>query len=473
MEIKIGKRDVLWSYFSQFFNIASGFITLPLVLRMLTTEEIALNYLMMTVSSLVALMDFGFTPQIGRLVSYIFSGAQSLKREGINECANGPINYSLLGSLINITKKIFWKLSIAVLLFMLTFGTIYIYNVTNGFSTVDNSLIIWGIFSVSQAFNIYYKYYDTLLTGRGLIEESRKTMLASRISYIVLAYLLLFCNFGLLGLCIANFISPFIQRYLSYRYFYDKDLLSKIKDTHSTGEEQSHLFDVIWYNAKKLGINFIGGYCITKFGLFISGIYLSSTDIASYGLLTQLVTIIVGISTTLYNTMQPQIISYRINGNKEKTMGLFSFTMLCFYSIFIILGLMLLSCGPVVLSLIRSNAVLPSSITIIVYLIIILLENNHSLFATFITTGNKIPFVKAGLISGFFIWLGDCLILNFTGAGVIGLILVQGFVQLCYSNWRWPKWVLNEYNISYLKFLTLGVIQVKEESKVLVNKFRM
>lgn len=126
MEIKIGKRDVLWSYFSQFFNIASGFITLPLVLRMLTTEEIALNYLMMTVSSLVALMDFGFTPQIGRLVSYIFSGAQSLKREGINECANGPINYSLLGSLINITKKIFWKLSIAVLLFMLTFGTIYI-----------------------------------------------------------------------------------------------------------------------------------------------------------------------------------------------------------------------------------------------------------------------------------------------------------------------------------------------------------
>lgn len=92
MEIKIGKRDVLWSYFSQFFNIASGFITLPLVLRMLTTEEIALNYLMMTVSSLVALMDFGFTPQIGRLVSYIFSGAQSLKREGINECANGPIN---------------------------------------------------------------------------------------------------------------------------------------------------------------------------------------------------------------------------------------------------------------------------------------------------------------------------------------------------------------------------------------------
>ena len=69
--IDISKGDIIWSYVSQFFNIASGLITLPLILHLLSTEEIAMNYLMLTVTTLVTLMDFGFTPQISRQVSYI------------------------------------------------------------------------------------------------------------------------------------------------------------------------------------------------------------------------------------------------------------------------------------------------------------------------------------------------------------------------------------------------------------------
>lgn len=93
MIIEISKKDILWSYIAKFFQVSSGVIILPLVLRLLTAEEIGMNYLMLTVSSIVALLDFGFGPQFGRNFTYVNSGAQSILREGVCKDVNGTINY--------------------------------------------------------------------------------------------------------------------------------------------------------------------------------------------------------------------------------------------------------------------------------------------------------------------------------------------------------------------------------------------
>ncbi len=84
MSIKVSKSDVIWSYIAQFFSLGSGLITLPLVLHLLSTEEIAMNYLMMTVAAMVVMVDFGFSPQFGRNFTYVFSGAQRLEKEGLS-----------------------------------------------------------------------------------------------------------------------------------------------------------------------------------------------------------------------------------------------------------------------------------------------------------------------------------------------------------------------------------------------------
>lgn len=58
--IKVSRQDIIWGYFAQFFSIASGIIILPMVLRMLSAEEVGMNYLMLSVGQLVTLVDFGF-----------------------------------------------------------------------------------------------------------------------------------------------------------------------------------------------------------------------------------------------------------------------------------------------------------------------------------------------------------------------------------------------------------------------------
>jgi hypothetical protein len=132
--INITKKDVAWSYVAKFFQIGTGFITLPLVLHLLTPEEVGMNYLMMTISSIIGLLDFGFSPQFGRNFTYVNSGARRLLKEGVEYSDNKSIDYHLLSILLKTARTVYQRLSIFSVALMLTAGTGYIYYVTKGFT---------------------------------------------------------------------------------------------------------------------------------------------------------------------------------------------------------------------------------------------------------------------------------------------------------------------------------------------------
>jgi len=462
MNITLSKKDIAWGYFAQFFSMAAGILVLPVILRRLTSEEIGMNYLMLTVGSMVSLFDFGFAPQFGRNISYIFSGAQILLKEGIelNEGEKKDVNYRLLATMINTAKYIYQIISFIVLAVMLTFGTLYIYKVTNGFSNVHNSLIIWIVYSISTFFNVYFTYYTSLLSGQGKIMETKKAMVYSKITYIILVLILLFSGVGLLGVCIANLISPFVNRYLSHNYFFTKELKSKINIFSVSKKEELELFSIIWYNSKKLGMVFIGSYAITRFGMFLVGLYLPLSVVSSYGLMMQLVGIIFTISGTLFTIFQPKLSALKVTNNKAELLKSFSFSMGISYLLFVLGAAFLLFIVPPLLALMKSNAVLPATSIVLLYLIVMLLENNHSLFATVIVIGNSVPFMWVSLITGGLIAIGSYFSLAFTSTGLLGLVLVQGLVQLAYNNWKWPYVVCREFKINFFEFIYLSMMEV-------------
>ncbi len=459
--MNLSKKDIFWGYFAQFFNLGAGIIILPAILHILSPEEVGLNYLMLTVSSLVALFDFGFAPQFGRNITYVLNGAQSLQKEGID----GPlltekkaeINYHLLANMIQTAKSVYRRLAFIVLFFMLTFGLWYIYEVTNGFHTIDNVIIVWVIFSFSIYFNIYYTYYASLLTGSAKIKEAQEAVVYSKIVYILLILILLKLHAGLFGVVIANLVSPFVNRYLSYYWFFTKDYNEKLKGYSITTKEEYDLFLVIWHNAKKLGLVFIGSYSINKLSLFLAGLFLPLSLIGSYGLMIQLLAVVNTLAGTLFGINQPIFASLRVKNETELFLKKFSFNMNVYYLLFMLGSTFLLLFGSPVLELIHSKTVLPPAGIMILYVFILLLEGNHSSFATIIVINNNVPFVKASLISGGLIALGSYLSLAYTSTGILGLILVQGIVQLGYNNWKWPYCVCSNFNISFFRFLILGM----------------
>lgn len=455
-QIRTKKQDVVWSFIAQFFALGTGLITLPLVLRLLTAEEIGMNYLMMSVSSIVALLDFGFSAQFGRNITYVFAGSPELRKEGVVP-STGEINYNLLSNMIGVARRVYVIMATVTLVLMLSGGTAYIHHVTDGFTNVRNSLAIWIVYSISVFFNVYYGYLSSLLSGRGLIKDSKVATIVSRIAQIIMTVVFLLIGWGLMGVVISNFVSTFLYRLMAIRYFYDKEMKSCLAGACPTMAEQKKLFNIIWFNAKKLGLVFLGAYVVNKFGMFIAGFFLSLADIASYGLMLQFIGIINSLSSIFYQSCAPMFNSLRSEGKSQELLEKFSFSMAVYYVLFILGCASFIILGPWLFELLRSNAILPPSYVIIVYCVVLLLENNHSNFSTFIVTGNKIPFVESSLIIGAAISLGSFLVLKYTALGILGLVLVQGIVQLCYANWKWPYEVCREFHISFFRFLAIGM----------------
>ena len=458
--INITKKDIIWSYIAKFFQIGSGFITLPLILRMLTPEEVGMNYLMLTISSMVALLDFGFGPQFGRNFTYVNSGAKRLLKEGIEYNNNGVIDYHLLSVLLKTAKYVYQRLSLVSLFIMLTLGTAYIYHITNGFVNVENSLIIWILFSISTYFSIYFSFYNSLLTGSGKVAEANIGTILAKGTYLIVVTILLLIGMGLIGTVIATFASLLTLIFYSHKIYYTPQIKSNIV-RNIDKREIKETYDILWYNAKKLGINFLGSFAINKSAMFIVGFYLPLSVVGSYGLMIQFGTLLIGIAQTLFSAYIPLFNNLRVTNDKTKIKQLICFTTLVYLIIMVLGSITIIFIAPSILNFLHSTTKLPTITIMFIYFISLTLEGNHSNFATLIVANNQIPFVKSCLLSGTFILLFTILILQFTNLQILGIVMVQSLVQLSYNNWRWPLWIMQEFNIQIKDIFTSGFLYFK------------
>lgn len=426
---------------------------------------------MLNIGSLVNLFDFGFSSQFSKNFSYVFSGAQELLPDGLSPDVSEKINYKLLKTLISTSARVYRFISTISLIVMLTAGTLYIKKFTGNFTLVNNSLIIWITYSISVFFNIYYLYLDPLVRGKGLIKRSQQAIIVSRAFYLLINFILLFFNFGLFSVVIANLVSPFISRFILLITFYTKEIKTELKKVSFSKEDKKKCFNIIWYNAKRMGINSLGSFAIQKSGVFFSGLFLQPAQIAMFGLLQQLSGIVNNLSTTLFKIFNPKIASDCVKNDTKSLIKDFSVTLGVFYLIYVFLSSCVAFAGPFGLRLIHSNAKLPALSFMLIFFIVQFLEQNHSTYATVIALHNYIPFVIPSLIAGGFIISGLYLTLSFTNLGIWSLILVPGIVQLAYANWKWPLYVCKNYlHMSIIKFTLLSVKEAFSYGKRTVLK---
>lgn len=464
-EIKLDKKDIIWSYLAQFLSMGVGVITLPFILNKLSAEEIGVNYILITIGSIIALVDLGFAPQFARNFTYVFSGAQELKKIGIGK-TDSEVNYELLAYLLKTARIVYLILALFAFLLLLLIGTPYLYKTTDGFNDVPNVVAVWIIYSLGIIFQIYYSYYFSMLLGAGKVKEQKKAIIGNKILYMIILIGGLYSNLGLLSVALAQMLSPFWGRWLSYRYFYTDDLKERFLQFNSFQRKRIvEIFQTLWFNAKRTAVMSIGVYAILRFSMFIAGLYLTLEEFASYGLMTQLVGLLGNVGCTYIQISQPKLASMRTTGQTTKLLSDFSLALIVYYFIFIAGSIVLILCGDQILSLIKSNVIFPERTILMMYCLVMFLEYNHSNFAILISSNNNVPFAPASIITGIAVCLGSFLVLKYSKLGILGLVIVQGICQLAYQNWKWPKMALEEFNTSYLKLLSLGMQTIKYSLK--------
>src|ERR1041384_5062020 len=116
---RVFNSAVAWSWLFNFFRLASGLILLPLVLKKFTTADLGMYYVLLSLSALVPLVDFGFGPTIGRFVGYAMGGATSFQTHGLAKQGDyASPNYALLWQLL-FSSRALYRLLVLVLLLVL------------------------------------------------------------------------------------------------------------------------------------------------------------------------------------------------------------------------------------------------------------------------------------------------------------------------------------------------------------------
>lgn len=468
--IRVSKQDVLWGYVAKFFMVASGVLVLPIVLRLLTPEEIGMNYIMLSVGTLVALVDFGFSPQFARNVTYIYSGAKEIKKRGMSQVSPGidiVVDYRLLTTLIETARWLYRIMGGTVLLLMLTGGSMYIYHITNGFSNIENSALTWLVYSLSVFFQIYYSYFTALLVGAGKIMESNKIVVYTNILKLFLTYILLMWGIGLLGLVIANLLSAIFTRYLSYKYYFTESLNLDISSNNISRKERIELFKIIWYNSKRMGTCALSGYLTQGATVMLAGVYLSLNDVATFGLMSQMLFLVQGISSIMFVIYQPRLASLQISNNRKQLLSEAAFIM-CVYNILYIIGLILLLLfGDTALFVLGSQTSLPSSSVLLLAAVIWLLDGNCWNMCQLIATKNEFPFLKSILFTAIAIVLLCYINIAWLQLGILGILLSRGIPQIIYNDWFWPLYAIKELNSSVKSFISVGFYEIYKKMNVL------
>lgn len=447
---------MLWGYCSQALSIGAGLLLLPLILYYLPPADVGLWFVFITLAGLAQLLEFGFQPTLARNAAYVYTGAQSLSKVGLplDHEKNGAIDVTLLHSLIASSRKIYRIVASLVAVLMLGGGTAYIWTLLTPAQDIRASLLAWIMFSAGYVLTFYFGYFNALLQGRGDVTQASKVVVASRASLIIFGCVSTVMGFGLLGLGVSSMLSAIVGR-MAAMWFFASDPMSKAASQVGPETGLPGLLGTLWHNASRMGAVQVGAFLIQRGNVLFASSFLGLEAAATYGMTVTVLMAVSGIAAVACQVQVPHLSALQIRHDRPQLASIYGEILVISGSIFL-MGLITLSLfGNQLLGIIGSKVELLAAPLMLFYGFILLLEMNHSIAATYLTTTNQVPFVPAALLSGIAVFCLSFLLIK--PFGLLGLIIAQGLSQLAYNNWKWPLEVRRHLEISYPALLGLGL----------------
>jgi len=456
----VTRRDVLWGYAASALNIGAGLILLPVILHYMPSEDAGLWFVFITLASLAQLLEMGFQPTLARNAAYVYAGAQSLKKVGISSEHDNQsdINLKLLDTLVMAARRIYRFVAVLAGVVLFLGGSYYITQLLTPTQDRITTNLAWLAFASGYIVNFYFGYINGLLQGRGDITEANKVVVISRTGLILLGGSAVAMGYGMLGLGVAATLAAVVGRVAAYHYFYAKYHpefeASKIEVNDSAHE----LIKTLWHNASRLGAVQLGAYLIQRGNILIASSFLGLAGAASYGMTITVLMALSGIAMVICSIQVPYMSALQAKGDRETLASVYGQIILLSWLVFTVGLFVLIVLGDSLLVFIGSKTELLPMWPLALLGFIFLLEMNHSIAATYLTTMNRIPFLYSSLISGLGIMVMALMSIN--QLGVLGLIASQGLVQLAYNNWKWPREAIFHLEIPLQRILNLGLRRI-------------
>lgn len=442
----IGKRDLIWAMLATLFRIGSGVLLFPMVLSMLPSETVGVWTIFTSVTLITGILDFGFNQSFARNISYVFSGVRSLKRDGheyVADAENEKIDYVLLKNTIGAMRYFYSRMALILFVFLAVGGTFYMYSLMQNYGgDVREIYVAWAIVCIVNSYNLYTLYYDSLLSGRGLIKRKNQIVLIGNVAYLALAVVLLLCRLGLVAIVSAQLVSVLIIREMSRRSFYSTDIKNGLSNV-AEGEYKSVLKAIV-PNAVKLGLASVGGFLTFRLSTFVGPMYISLSDMASFGITLQLLSVVSSLALLYTNVYLPKVFQWRVENNITQVRRTFRLSMLLVFIAFISGGLLISLLGNWALDVLGSDTQLLAGGLLAFLVLHYYLETNMVNATEYLLAKNEVPFYKRYLVSGVVTVILLFVFVGYLGLGVWGIIAAPMISQSILQYWKWPYEVYKE-----------------------------
>ena len=383
-------------------RILSLLVITPLVLTRFTTPEVAIWYLFSSFIVLGALIDFGFSPVIVRLVSYAAAGSKSLQPKKdtieIDKNVKKEINWEMLEKLYGSINVIYTILSLVLFLLLSTLGS---YLVSKQLLLLEDSDYYWSVWTVmcfGLSIGFYGKRYDSLLKGLNYITLVNKweivTNLFTGVSLLAVLLLgggildLVLCTqiWVVINICIKRIITKRIHGgriSIFIKYYIEKSVLNKI-----------------WSPSWRTGIITINSHVLLQFSGIIYSQYANAVELASYLFSLKLMSIANQLSWAPFYSKIPIYSKLRIQNKIDELYRLsckgLKFSLLVFLFISISIGLS----ANYVLELIQASTNIVPYMLWLLMVIVWFLDRQSAMHSQIYMTTNKVPFYVTYSVSG-------------------------------------------------------------------------
>lgn len=469
MVINAKKKDVIWNYLGIFFNLGSNVIFLPVMIHYVSPDMVGLWYVFVSIGAIVQLFDMGFNPAISHSITYAWSGASDLKKDGVvfTEVHSGP-NYQLLGGVLKACRYLYLRIALAAAVVMLVLGTLYIHHIASSYLSIE-VYAAWFIYILAVFTNLYIGYYAVYLSGIGDIFRKNRAIIISKALFVIVGIVGMLYGGGLLSLSVSYLISGFTLRFLCKEYLVSYHGFDKFMKKGQEGKYTvKYVIGTMWHNAWRDGLVTITTYLTGQATVLISGAYLTLYETGIYSVSMQIINVLLGVAGGMFTAYIPALQSCYVTKNVKKAKELYQRAIGCFYFISISCIIGFLFVGVPIIQIIRHDFMI-DRFDFTSLALSMLFMTRHRYAACLISTWNTLPYTFAFILFGVLSVLGTYIGLAFFHLGIIGLIGIPFIIESLYNNWKWVVVVNRFYHISEFETVKFGYSEVK---RLLRSKFK-
>ncbi len=432
---RLVKSAVVWSWLFNTLRLASGIIVLPLVLQKFSKGDVGMYGVLLQLSGLVTVIDFGFSPTIGRFVSYAYGGAANLQARGVHKPASTSApNYALLWQLLQTTRTLYRYITLVILVVLGIWGTYTVNLRIHETSSVLITRLAWFTTLAAALLDIYWSWWNTYLNGMNQVVAAARIGTLAMVVRFALAVGLLLGGAGLLSLPIAGLISSLLERQLA-RACCLKLLPPRIPS--ATPDAFRETLRIIWPNTWRLGVQFLSNslldvsvlICLKKFPLATMGQYVVATKLI--GIAGSMAAVWTQTKWPIIGQCQAQHEFARLRHILWLRVWLQTLTFLGLAS-----GVVFV--GPMLLELFGNGKEMLPRVWMLVLVAQVFFSMHFSLWTTLITTGNRLPYLWYTVATNVLSFILSLSLVQFTDLGLGAFVLGPLLAGCLFNYWRWP-----------------------------------